>query len=199
MIFLKSNIKQPAFVLKWVVVFCFFLIAGCKTDLSKIKSPEDINKLPQLSITDFHSTYKFSSQLKAEAYAPVMDKYTIGANYVEFVKGVDVKFYDEYFNPSTTLKCGYAINYPDDELWKFSKDVVIHSKNGGTLKTQELFFNQKDEKIYSVKYVEVTDTTGSVIRGKGGFESNYDFTVYEFKNVDGIINLPQSAVDTTMQ
>jgi len=195
MIFLKSHkTKQPAFF-KWVVVFCFLVLLGCKTDLSKVKPPEDIDKLPQLSITNFHAFYKMSSNLKAEAFAPVMDKYNIGKNYVEFTQGVDVKFYDEDFNPSTTLFCEYAINYPDEELWKFSGNVEVVSENGGILKTPELFFNQKDEKIYSVKYVEVTDTTGSVIRGKGGFESNYDFTIYEFKNVDGIINLPNDSYD----
>ncbi|MBN2664488.1 MAG: LPS export ABC transporter periplasmic protein LptC [Bacteroidales bacterium] len=194
MIFLKKII-QPAFITKWVVIFVFSTIFGCKTDLSKIKPPEDIDNLPQLSITNFHAFYKISSELKAEAFAPIMHKYNIGKNYVEFTEGLDVKFYDENFNPTTTLFCEYAINYPDEELWKFSENVEVVSENGGILKTQELFFNQKNEKIYSVKYVEVTDTTGSVIRGKGGFESNYDFTVYEFKNVDGIINIPQESID----
>lgn len=197
MIFLKKyKTTQPAFVLRWVVVFILITLVGCKTDLSKVKPPEDIDNLPQLSITDFHAYYKMSSNLQAEAFAPQMDKYNIGKNLVEFTKGVDVKFYDQNFNPSTTLICDYAVNYPNEELWKFSGNVEVVSSSGGTLKTQELFFNQQNEKIYSVKYVEVTDTTGSVIRGKGGFESNYDFTIYEFKNVDGVFNLPQDAMES---
>jgi len=175
-----------------VFVSCIY---SCKTDLSKVKPPEDINKRPQLSIENYHASYKISNRLRAEAYAPIMNKYNIVKNYVEFPEGADVKFYDDNFEPNTTLICKYGINYPADELWIFRGDVEIMSKQGGLLKTQELFFNQKTKKIYSVKYVEVTDVDGNVIRGKGGFESNYDFTIYEFKNVDGVINLPEDAVN----
>ena len=76
--------------------------------------------MPQLSVTNFRAFYKMGSELKVEAYAPIMNKYTIQKNYVEFPEGVDVKFYDEDYNVSTSLKCKYAINYSDQELWKFS-------------------------------------------------------------------------------
>ncbi len=184
--------RQTAFFREWFVLFLLVIFSSCKTDLSKIKPPEDINSLPQLSITNFHAHYKISNALKAEAFAPVMNKYTIKKNIVEFPKGVDVKFYDQNFHVSTSLVCDYAVNYPQQELWKFSGNVVIKSVDGGVLKTQELYFDQKTQKIYSVKYVEVTDNQGTVIRGKGGFEANYNFTVYEFKNVDGILSFKKS-------
>lgn len=184
---ISLNIKQTAPVLKWFVL-CFLLIfSSCKTDLSKIVPPEDINSLPQLSITNFKAQYKIANSLKAEAFAPIMNKYTIQKNTVEFPDGVNVKFFDKSFHITTSLKCDEAINYPQQELWRFSKNVVIESQQGGTLSTQELYFDQKTQKIYSVKYVEVKDPQGNIIRGKGGFEANYDFTVYEFKNVDGTL------------
>ncbi len=186
MSYFVTNIKK-ATSLKWLILSMFFMF-GCKTDLSKVKPPEDIKNLPQLSIIDFRGYYKIDAVLKAEAYAPVMNKYTIQKNYVEFPKGVKVLFYDENFDVNTSLNCKYAINYVQQELWRFSDSVVIKSVDGGLLKTQELYFDQKNQTIYSVKYVEVTDPQGAIIRGKGGFESNYDFTVYEFKNVDGFIS-----------
>ena len=189
------NIQKAIFNWKWLFVFLFLIISSCKTDLSKISSPDNIKDLPQLSITDFRATYKTNSQLKVEAYAPVMNKYTIQDNYVEFPKGVDVKFFDDDYNVSTSLKCKYAINYLQQELWKFSDSVVIVSQKGGQLETQELYFDQKNQKIYSVKYVEVTDPQGTIIRGKGGFESNYDFTIYEFKNVDGVLAVKQEDLE----
>ena len=181
---------QTASIWKWFAFFLAFslIFYSCKTDLSKVKPPADIKNLPQLSIQNFNAKYKISNILRAEAYAPLMNKYTIDKNYIEFPKGVNVKFYNDYFHVNTSLTCEYAINYPDKELWKFSGNVVIKSNDGGTLKTQELYFDQKTQKIYSIKYVEVTDPQGSVIRGKGGFEANYNFTVYEFKNVDGVLN-----------
>ncbi|MBN2893352.1 MAG: LPS export ABC transporter periplasmic protein LptC [Bacteroidales bacterium] len=183
-------------ILKWLLLsFTIVFSFGCKTDLSKIKPPEDIKNLPQLSITNFKASYKMGSSLKAQASAPIMNKYTLQKSYTEFPKGVEVKFYDDNYVVSTSLNCKYAINYTLQELWKFSDTVIINSVEGGTLKTQELYFDQKNEKIYSVKFVEVTDPTGTVIRGKGGFESNYDFTIYEFKNVDGLITFFQDEIE----
>lgn len=189
------NIKEATSVLKWLLLSVLITLTACKTDLSKISSPDDIKNMPQLSVTDFKAYYKTGSELKVEAYAPVMNKYTINKNYVEFPEGVDVKFYDDDYNVSTSLLCKYAINYTGQELWKFSDSVVIESVQGGELKTQELYFDQKNEKIYSVKFVEVTDPQGTLIRGKGGFESNYDFTIYEFKNVDGILSFYQESME----
>ncbi len=189
MIHNQINIKQTASVLKWFVLFVLVLFSACKTDLSKIQAPEDIKNLPQLSVENYHAFYKISSALRAEAIAPMMNKYTISQNFVEFPDSLEVNFYDDFFQLSTSLTCEYGIYYPNDQLWKFSGDVVIRSVAGGILKTQELYFNQKEKKLYSIKYVEVMDTTGSIIRGKGGFESNYNFTIYEFKNVDGVLNV----------
>lgn len=188
------KLEQTTSVLKWFVLFFLLIFSSCKTDLSKIIPPEDINTLPQLSISNFKAQYKIGNSLKAEAFAPLMNKYTIQKNTVEFPDGVNVKFFDESFHVTTSLKCDEAINYPQQELWRFSGNVVIESLQGGTLSTQELYFDQKSQKIYSVKYVEVADPQGSVIRGKGGFEANYDFTVYEFKNVDGTLAYKNSDI-----
>ncbi len=177
-----------------LLVFSFVLFFSCKTDLSKVKQPEDITKRPDLSVLNFEAEYKNDGILQAVAYSPIMNKY-IKENYTEFPKGVDVKFFDKYMNVATTLKCKYAINYGTQKLWKFSDSVVIRNSNDGILRTQELYFDQTNEKIYSIKYVEVVDKIGTVIRGKGGFEANYDFTFYEFKNVDGTIALLQSDLE----
>jgi len=191
----KSNIKTTSYM-KWFFVYFFIiLLASCKTDLSKVPQLDAMEQLPQLSVTNFTAYYKISSSLKAEAKAPVMNKYTIQKNYTEFPFGVEVKFYDEGFIVNTSLNCSYAINYTNQELWRFSDDVVVESTKGGTLKTQELYFDQKKQMIYSVKYVEVTDPNGTIIRGKGGFESNYDFTIYEFKNVDGIMYVLEDVIN----
>lgn len=189
----KINIFQTTSIWKWFVAFLLF-INSCSPDLSKIKPPEDISNLPQITVKKFSSFYKISSKLKVELKAPLMYKYTITDNKVEFPEGINVKFYDDNFNVMTTLTCKNAINYPQKKLWKFSKDVEVKNIRGGVLKTQELFFDQKNQKIYSVKFVEVEDSDGTVIRGKGGFEANYDFSIYEFKNVDGIINVNNSAL-----
>jgi hypothetical protein len=44
---------------------------------------------------------------------------------------------------------------------------------------------RKLKKIYTDKLVNIKDEDGFEITGKGGFESNLDFTVYRFTDVSG--------------
>lgn len=165
-----------------------FLFA-CKNDVNKIPQFENFSQKPALTISKFESYYKSNSKLQLFIKAPIMEKYS-EKNFILFKDGVNMIFFNENLDTIVNLKCEYAENYTNERLWKFAKNVVVVSQDGGILKTQELYFDQKKEKIYSLKIIELTDTMGNFLRGKGGFEANFSFTVYEFKNVDGIIKVP---------
>lgn len=171
------------------IIFLFFAFA-CKNDLSKIPQLEDYSKKPELTVEDFISNYKTDSKIQLEVKAKQMEKFT-EKNYVSFPYGVTMIFFNAQLDTLTMLTCKYAENFLTDKLWRFADSVVVDSHDGGILKTQELYFDQGNEKIYSLKLIELTDTAGNFIRGKGGFEANFSFTVYEFKNVDGIIKVPE--------
>lgn len=172
-----------------LLLFGIFFLVGCKNDVNKIPQFEDFSQKPALEIKNFESYYKSNSKLQLFIKAPIMEKYT-EKNSILFREGVNMIFFSEKLDTIVNLNCKYAENYTNERLWKFANDVVVVSQDGGILKTQELYFDQKKEKIYSLKIIELTDTLGNFIRGKGGFEANFSFTIYEFKNVDGIIKVP---------
>ena len=164
------------------------IIVSCEPKLNTLPQDIDFENEPDLKIHNFHMLYKMDLKLRAEAQAPILRKYTRKKQITDFPEGVEIKFYDETITEKAYLTADYAINYTKKQLWKFEGNVLIKNPQGSYLKTQELYFDQNNQKIYSIKFVEVVDAQGTVIRGKGGFEANIDFTRYSFKNVDGVVN-----------
>ena len=168
-----------------IISFYFF---SCSNKLEKIPSTYIKENQPDVTLINFYTKFNSNEQLRIEAEAPIAYFFlNIDNPYREFPDGLLVNIFDNNFNITSSVKSDYAIYYDKQKLGKASGNVVVKSENGGLLKTQELYIDQNTAKIYSIKYVEVLVKDGTIIRGKGGFESNLDFTIYEFKNVDGVI------------
>ncbi len=173
---------------KWLILILLISLYGCEAKLSKLPQDLDFETEPDLKVKNFRMWYKMDSKLRAEAWAPILNKYTRKKHQTVFPEGIKIKFYDENITEKAFLQADYAVEYTNKNLWKFEKNVLIKNPQGSYLKTQELYFDATKKKLYSVKYVEVVNSDGTQIRGKGGFEANLDFTEYRFKNVDGIVN-----------
>jgi hypothetical protein len=66
-------------------------------------------------------------------------------------------------------------------------DVILVNVKGDTLRTEELFWDETEQKIYSNQSVRIT-TPDELILGKG-FESNLDFTRYKIHQISGVMSL----------
>ncbi len=173
-----------------VIFAAFLLLPSCKkSSVKKVQFFPNIDKAPNIQITNMTSYYKSDSRLRAKIVAPEADYYfNNNMNpHMDFPKGFTAIFYDQNFKPISQLHSDYAVYYQRLGLWKLTGNVVVKNKSGSVLRTQELFYDENKEQIFSIKFVEVTDTSGSILRGKGGFVSDINFKNYEFKNVDGII------------
>ncbi len=166
------------------------LLASCSDEkMKKINTFGDIETAPDITIENMSSVYKYANKEKAFIKAPLAEYFFKDQSNpkMEFPKGLDVVFFNDSIKPISTIHCRHAVYFEKKLLWKLSGDVVVHNPQGSILRTQELYYDEKQQTIYSIKFVEVKDKKGNIIRGKGGFTSNINFTEYEFKNVDGII------------
>ncbi len=166
------------------------LLASCsKEKVAKVNFYADIENAPDILIENMNSVYKYNNKERAFIKAPVAQYFFKDRTNpkMEFPQGLDAVFYNDSLQPISTIHCKYAVYYEKKQLWKLSGDVVVTNPEGSILRTQELYYDEKQQTIFSIKFVEVTDKKGNIIRGKGGFTSNIDFTEYEFKNVDGTI------------
>ncbi|NDV96006.1 LPS export ABC transporter periplasmic protein LptC [Dysgonomonas sp. 521] len=90
---------------------------------------------------------------------------------------------DTTFNVIATVKADTAWNYTNKKLWKLRGHVFIHNKVGETFSSNELFWDERQQKVYSKEYVEVVRPDKMTLRGAGGFEANQQMTEYKFLNV----------------
>ena len=174
----------------YIVLFFAIILTSCsKAKVEKINFYGDIENSPDIMIEHMESVYKYNNRKKAFIKAPIAQYYFKDKTNpkMEFPRGLDAIFYNDSLKPISTIHCKYAVYYEKKQLWKLSGDVVVTNPEKNTLRTQELYYDEQQQTIYSIKFVEVIDKKGNIIRGKGGFTSNMDFTEYEFKNVDGTI------------
>lgn len=106
--------------------------------------------------------------------------------YWYFPKGIYLERFDSLFQVEATILADSAWNYTDKQLWRLKGNVDIRNMEGEMFLSDELFWDQKNEKVYSDKYIEIKQDETEL---KGyGFESNQEMTEYRiFRPHDGRI------------
>jgi len=156
--------------------------------LEEIKALTNQKELPDVTVENLRSQYSINGHTEIVLSTPLAFRYTNPKkDYSVFPKGITLTFYDKHMNIHSSLRADYGIYYEKKNFAKAKGNVILTNVKGSILKTEELFLNEKTEKIYSVKPVNIVDKSGFEITGEGGFESNLDFTVYRFTNVTGKI------------
>jgi len=173
---------------KYIFLILFSFVCACGGNIEEIKHKADYENSPDIAVENLETIFNSSSRMQAKVKAPLMYNFArFTEPYMEFPKGLKICFYDQYFNITSSVTADYAIYYTKKKLWRASKNVRVTNTKGASLETDEIFGDEIAKKIYSLQYVKVVDSDSSVVEGKGGFVSNFDFTAYEFKDVSGIL------------
>ena len=107
--------------------------------------------------------------------------------YWAFEKGVYLEKFDTLFRIEASIKADTAYYHEKKKLWELKGNVRIMSLRGDKFQTDLLFWDEKKEKVYSDKFIQI-EQDDKMIRGYG-FESNQDLTEYEIKNTTGIFTI----------
>ncbi len=161
------------------------MLLSCSNDLDQIKALENTEEIPDVTVKNLLTYYSVNARTQVELKAPLVYRFTTKKQYSLFPEGISIKFFDKTGRLHSSLVADYAVYMEDKGFGKATGNVIITNINGSILKTEELFIDEENEKIYSVKSVTINDKDGFQINGKDGFESNLDFTVYRFKDVSG--------------
>ena len=117
--------------------------------------------------------------------------------YWAFEKGVYLEKFDTLFRIDASIKADTAYYHEKKKLWELKGHVQILSQRGDKFQTDLLFWDEKKEKVYSDKFIQI-EQEDKVIKGYG-FESNQDLTEYEIKNTTGIFTVEDTAPTVTTQ
>jgi LPS export ABC transporter protein LptC len=169
-------------------IFFVSAINSCSNKLEEINALTKSSDLPDIEISNLNTSYNSGGQMKIKLNTPSALKFVKNAkDYTEFPKGLKLTFFDLTGKKHSELIADYGIYEEGKKYAKVEQHVILTNTNGTKLETEELFFDEKKEQIYTQKKVKITETNGFTIEGAGGFISNFDFTVYRFTDVSGII------------
>ena len=137
---------------------------------------------------------------KYQLKSPIIEQYGLADEpYTEFREGIALTTYkDTTLAVSSTLVADYAILFEKQELWEAKGNVVVTNAEGRVLRTEQLFWNQKTEKIYSNVESKIDDGDNTIIGI--GFEADQEFEDYTMRRPKGrllIDTKPVVATDTT--
>ena len=107
-----------------------------------------------------------------------------------FPEGLRVDFYDEKNNKSVIV-ADYGIVYSQTNLIDLRGNVVIESHDGKKLETDQLYFDRKNNWIFteaSFKYTNPED--GTVMDGEG-MDFNKDFTFFKAHKTYGLMTIKE--------
>jgi len=106
----------------------------------------------------------------------------------EFPEGLFLQFFDQEGNPTSTLKADYCYYTKKDDLYKATGNVIVQDvETKDRLDTEELFWNQKKEEVFTEKFVRI-EKDGELHVGDG-LEAKQDFSYWKILNSKGIISL----------
>ncbi|OFX43160.1 MAG: LPS export ABC transporter periplasmic protein LptC [Bacteroidetes bacterium GWA2_30_7] len=167
-----------------MISFCF----SCENELEKVNFFSKEVVLPNQSAIDIEVLYSEDAVVQLKLTAPVLEHYNDEEEpFVLFPKGIHVYFFNSKKEIESELQANYAKYFEKKKLWEARDDVRTINEKCDLLNTEQLFWNENKETIYSDKFVKIT-TAEEVLFGDG-FESNQNFTKYQIKKLKGVISL----------
>ena len=180
--FTKSNTWKTTIC----IVFSVMFIYSCSHDKpDKIGAVKDRTKLPRLHATDITTVISDSGITRYRISAPSWDIYDRASQpYWEFPKGIHLERFDQNLKVDANIKSKYAKFNENEQTWELRGNVKAINLQGELFETEQLFWNQRQERFYSDSLVKITQPT-RIITGIG-FESDQTMSKYSIKRPQGI-------------
>jgi LPS export ABC transporter protein LptC len=175
---------------------CFFVFSSCEND------PTEVNKFfqKQIAVEEAKKVESYLSQsgrVKAKLTSPYMLRVQGGqvdSPYMEFPRTLHVDFYDDSTVIESTLDAKYAKYVEYDHKVLLRDSVLVQSiKNGDTLRTQELWWDQDKQEFFTNKPAHVYQRD-KIIFAKDGLRASQNLTSYTFYSSSGPMLVPSNGM-----
>lgn len=163
------------------------LFISCRRQ-PNVESP-DKETLITMQSTDRIINYSVNGKTSYRFETPLLERYELAeVPYMEFRRGINVITYDDSTQlVASTLVADYAKYIEPQQLWEARGNVVATNAEGRILETEQLFWDEKADRIYSV--VESRMTEGEDVTIGDGFETNSEFNEYRIRNPRGQVKV----------
>lgn len=173
-----------AMMIVTIAVPLFFTCCNHGNKPQLTQSISERKNIPQFFVDSITTIVSDSGIIRYRITAPewyVYDK--TDTPYWHFPYGLKFERFDNQYNIDAEIECDKGIYYSDMELWKLNGNVKAVNITGEKFLTEELFWNQKEETVYSDSAITI-EQKGQTIYGIG-FSSNQTFTKYHIRQPKG--------------
>lgn len=168
-------------------VLLVILLASCDKKLDKIPNSE-ILSLPNVTVNNFKSIYSDSGKVQLILRSKLMEEYQKKDEpYMEFREGILVTYFEGNKDSIGFVASKYARYNEKTKLWELRDSVVVVNETNDKLETEQLFWDQEKDRIFTETTVKITNEDQTVIGS--GFESDSKLTTRVIKNVTATIYL----------
>jgi LPS export ABC transporter protein LptC len=181
------------FVAAALLMGCFFVFTSCEND------EKEVDKFfkKQVAVEEARNVESYLSQsgtVKAKLTSPYMLRVQADSPYMEFPRTMHVDFYNDSTVIESTVDARYA-KYVEFDRKVLLRDsvLVISIKNGDTLRTQELWWDQDKKEFYTDKPAHVYQRD-KIIFAQNGLRAAQDLTSYTFYKSSGPMLVPQNGM-----
>ena len=176
--------------MKYLFFIIFFFLFSCSNDIELVKGFIPQKDRPIEKIEGAEILHTEHGLLKVKVIASTIKRFQNSQPYLILSNGIQVIFYNDSTLMQSRLMSEDAEIDENTKIMIARNNVILISSKGEKLETQELVWDEKENKIYTDMDVKI-NTGREVIQGKG-FISNPNFTEYSISKIHGTFNVVTS-------
>lgn len=178
------------------LLLCCNIAIGCREEEKEmVPGKVDPETTPTMTTTDVLTLISDSGIMRYRIITPLWLMYEEASEPKwRFPNGLKLEQFDSKFKVNASIESDSATYFKDRQLWRLDGYVDIKNLQGEKFLTQQLFWDQRRQKIYSDSFIHI-ERSGRVIEGYG-FESNETMTDYHVLRVSGIFPASQFKTDS---
>lgn len=172
-------------------------IVGCRDDKTEmVQRRSDPETTPTILTRDVNTLISDSGITRYKITTPLWLMFEEADDPTwRFPEGIHLEKFDAKFKTEASIDCDSATYFKLKQLWRLDGYVNIRNTLGEKFLTEQLFWDQRRQKIYSDSFIHI-ERAGRIIEGYG-FESNENMTDYNVLRVSGIFPASQFSTDST--
>lgn len=181
---------------KLIVIVLFGGNFACSQTLESNVEIADSAARPTVTSQNLEIKNYQNGLLSTKLTTPLVERYQLNEKpYMIFTKGIHVENYDSLGAIKTSLDALYAHYDETEKIWEAKGNVVARDSSGKTVYSQQIYLDEKKNRVYSNVDTKVVD--GDEVTIGTGFESDDKLEVIKFKDTKGRIYVDTTKTENT--
>lgn len=161
-------------------------LAGCGEETHEtISIPSDPERFPTMKTVNVSTTVSDSGYTRYHITTPLWLVFEEAQEpHWNFPDGLYIVKFDNQMHEDGNFTADTATYFSQKRLWRFDRNVRMRNTAGDRFVTQQLFWDQQSEKLYSDSFIHI-ERADRVIEGYG-FTSDQSMSSYTVRKPTGI-------------